>query len=511
MERSPTREPFPTESSSNNMAAFKTPLPKRHHITRSGSPVRSKLRFDDLSPVPMLPLSPTASPAWATPGSPRVRASPSVKSESAVRTNLSSQFDDISDDSEGETTVADHSRLNLDTSAASLADDVLSDEASSSAQPRKSLRRALHRSSRCPPTPMRTPPWAKKLTPVRGGLHRQSSLASTKVLLTLGGGTVDDVPVQTSYFESFRSATWIGAGAFSDVYHVTTLAGDAFAVKKSKLPLRSKRDRERMLQEIKVYEKLATSAPTSPYLVQYYQAWQERGFFYMQLELCAAGTLQDWLDVLRGNDTCAVPEAVLWHILHDVASGLAVVHAHGIVHLDIKPANLFVTTPGSIKIGDFGLATTVGDESDGEGDQRYMAPELLTTATRAASADIFSLGMTLFELSHLAHPLPQDGPAWHALREEMLPTLPYSAAWTRLLTEMLRTDPEVRISAAQITERHELSQLARADDLALFGARVQSTLASPPTSPAAESVTSPPPSPPAARSMSPHVAGSLRS
>ncbi|KDO32013.1 WEE protein kinase [Saprolegnia parasitica CBS 223.65] len=498
MERSPTRVPLAT-----NMGAFETPLPKRHHIHRSGSPVRSKLRFDDLSPVPMLPLSPTASPAWATPGSPRVRASPSMKSEGGVCMNLSSQFDDISDDSEAETTVADHSRLNLDTSA--LAHEVLSDDASSSAQPRKSLRRALHRSSRCPPTPMRTPPWAKKLTPIRGSLHRQSSLASTKVLVTLGG-TVDHVPVQTSYFESFQSATWIGAGAFSDVYHVTTLAGDAFAVKKSKLPLRSKRDRERMLQEIQVYEKLTTSAPTSPYLVQYYQAWQERGFFYMQLELCAAGTLQDYIDHLRGEAT-KVPEAVLWHILHDVASGLAVIHAHKIVHLDIKPANLFVTTAGSIKIGDFGVATAVDGASDGEGDQRYMAPELLANAaTRAASADIFSLGMTLLELSHLVHPLPQDGPAWHALREETLPTLPYSAAWTQLLYQMLRTDPDGRISAAQITERPELSQLARSDDLASFGARVRCTSLSPPTSPPA----SPPPSPPAARSMLPHAAGSRR-
>ncbi|OQR86018.1 ser/thr kinase [Achlya hypogyna] len=432
------------------MLAFETPLPKRHHVLHAGSPLRSKLCFDDLSPVPMLPTSPTASPAWATPSvsSPP----PLVQERGQVRLNLSSQFDDVSSDSSSDSdpetttaTISNASSYSLDTSA--LIEDVLK---SPTKKPRKTVRRAFHRSSRCPPTPMRTPPWAKKaLTPVKGGLLRQSSLACTKVLVALPGAPVK------SYFESFESAKWIGAGAFSDVYKVTTSDHEIFAVKKSKLPLRSKRDRERLLQEIKIYERLTHSAPACPYLVQYFQAWQERGHLYLQTELCPAGTLQDWLDTARENGAKPVPEELLWSILHDVSMGLACIHSHNIVHLDIKPANLFVAATGMVKIGDFGLAMDVAGDGDGEGDQTYMAPELLASSTRSAPADIFSLGLTLLEMAQMT-PLPQNGPEWHALRENNLPKLPYSTALTMLLAQMLRPEPSQRPTAAQISERPEL-------------------------------------------------------
>jgi serine/threonine protein kinase len=71
------------------------------------------------------------------------------------------------------------------------------------------------------------------------------------------------------------------------------------------------------------------------------------------------------------------------------------------------------------KIGDFGMAGDIGSSDDGqEGDQKYMAPELLAfSEVKHPSADIFSLGLTLYEMaSTLSFEVPSEGPRWHEVR-----------------------------------------------------------------------------------------------
>ena len=77
-----------------------------------------------------------------------------------------------------------------------------------------------------------------------------------------------------------------------------------------------------------------------------------------------------------------------------VAQGLSRIHGEHIVHVDIKPENILVTRDWVLKVGDLGLAYDLtGSRRDGvEGDNRYMAPELLDGPPTCA-ADIFSLGM----------------------------------------------------------------------------------------------------------------------
>ena len=121
------------------------------------------------------------------------------------------------------------------------------------------------------------------------------------------------------------------------------------------------------------------------------------GFFFLQMELCEGGTLQDFMTKRKSRDD--IPEDYLWIILLDIATGLHVLHDHDIVHLDIKPDNIFITEDGKLKIGDFGMAgnvVTLADSSgaigDLEGDAKYIAKELLTSAARLPSADVFCLG-----------------------------------------------------------------------------------------------------------------------
>ncbi|KAG6974546.1 hypothetical protein JG687_00000297 [Phytophthora cactorum] len=216
-------------------------------------------------------------------------------------------------------------------------------------------------------------------------------------------------------------------------------SGALFAVKKSKQELRNDRERDLLAQEIVILEKLSSSRHNFDNIVRYYQAWQENGFFFLQMELCEGGTLQDFITT-RNQEV--LPESYVWSILRDVASGLKILDEHGLVHLDIKPDNIFITEDGRLKIGDFGMAGKVVTStkasskiSDLEGDAKYMAKELLSSADRLPSADIFCLGIMLLEIA-TGMVLPEAGDKWHDLRNGDLPSL--SPEYSKELSEMIR-------------------------------------------------------------------------
>ena len=87
------------------------------------------------------------------------------------------------------------------------------------------------------------------------------------------------------------------------------------------------------------------------------------GVFWMVLEFCDGGTLEDWL-----KDSATNPAGVadmMWRWWTEMAAGLAFLHEHGIVHHDLKPENIFMTSTAaeeaSCKLGDFGLATEIDE------------------------------------------------------------------------------------------------------------------------------------------------------
>ena len=124
----------------------------------------------------------------------------------------------------------------------------------------------------------------------------------------------------------------------------------------------------------------------------------------------------DGTDMARHLDG-ALPEPLALHIVHELAVGLGYLHAQadarglplGIVHRDVGPANVLVSTTGDVKLGDFGIAkaTALADLTAAgarKGRYSYMAPEQLAGEPITGAADQFGLGVTLVELVTGARP-----------------------------------------------------------------------------------------------------------
>ncbi len=123
------------------------------------------------------------------------------------------------------------------------------------------------------------------------------------------------------------------------------------------------------------------------------------GQHYIVMEFADGLTVEHLL-----ADGDPLPSDVALAIAMQVASGLDAAHRHGLVHRDVKPANIIVTREGSVKIADFGLARMVADEArhtlDGEvmGTPAYMSPEQTRGEDTGAVSDVFSLGVVCYEM-----------------------------------------------------------------------------------------------------------------
>ncbi|KAL7550522.1 hypothetical protein ACHAWF_013741 [Thalassiosira exigua] len=193
------------------------------------------------------------------------------------------------------------------------------------------------------------------------------------------------------------------------------------------------------------------------HIVRYHQAWlEDDGTLYIQTELCSA-TLRD---EMAGNTGKSLDFFRQIKVLREVLLALEFVHQQGMVHLDIKPENVFVKND-LFKLGDFGLANvfTKNGGKDAaapdieEGDSRYMSKDLLDFVPK----DIFSLGATMYEIIS-GKPLPACGQEWQDLRNGKLPALPGAMPCLyAIIREMMHPDPDKRPTASDLLSREALS------------------------------------------------------
>jgi serine/threonine protein kinase len=204
-------------------------------------------------------------------------------------------------------------------------------------------------------------------------------------------------------------------------------------------------------------EAVAVAGLRHPHIVTAHDFGSAGGRLYLVMELL------DGMDLgKRIRADGPLDERSAWQVIRQAATGLAHAAEHGVIHRDVKPANLFVTVPPAgerggqlVKVTDFGLAISTHSGSDrltGDGNAlgtpSYMAPEQWRGGALDHRADIYALGATAYHA--LVGRPPFDGTTvWRVLEQKIahtLPPLPRSLLHSaELIRDMMHPDPAKRV------------------------------------------------------------------
>ncbi len=204
--------------------------------------------------------------------------------------------------------------------------------------------------------------------------------------------------------------------------------------------------RERFFREARTAGRLH-----HPDIVTIHEAAEDAGIAYIAMEYLSGCDLQRYTQAAH-----LLPVADVVHIGRRVAQALAHAHSQGVIHRDVKPANVMIdAAQGMVKVTDFGIACITDASSTRTGMMlgtlSYSSPEQLSGRRVDGRADLYSLGVTLFQLltGRLPHEDQAMGKLLYAIVNEaavdvrsLRPELPVPLA--RLLAKVLSKPPEAR-------------------------------------------------------------------
>ncbi|KEG14364.1 serine/threonine protein kinase [Trypanosoma grayi] len=280
----------------------------------------------------------------------------------------------------------------------------------------------------------------------------------------------------------YREVKELGCGSFGKVtLYEETSTGALVAVKVSP-PLASAEQRQRFVQERAVL----TLVRGFPHVVQLLDAWEEGRTpqIYLQLEYCKGGSVADAAETRRRRGERWDERELLVFLAH-VALALDALHSANIAHMDFKPDNVLIDNSGGYKLTDFGCSVTLNEEgrprrplvtsaqrmcsmtdtgllsaptqlsivSVEEGDCRYLCSDMLNQKRYLKAGDMFSFGISLFELMS-GEALPHHGAPFLELRcnppVALLERRGYSSRLIDLTVALMHNDPTARPTARDV-------------------------------------------------------------
>ena len=268
----------------------------------------------------------------------------------------------------------------------------------------------------------------------------------------------------------------IGTGGMADVYKAKDHKLNRFVAVKVLKP--EFREDTTFIRKFKS-EAQAAAVLTHPNIVNVFDVGDDNGVYYIVMELIEGITLKEYISK-KGK--LSVKEAT--SIAIQVSMGLEAAHSHGIVHRDVKPQNIIISMDGKVKVTDFGIARAASSNtisSNVMGSVHYSSPEQVRGGYSDEKSDIYSLGITMYEM--VTGKVPFDGDTTVAiaikhLQEEIVPPSVYTPELPHSLEQIIlkctqksvdrRYQNMVVISDKELGEiKHMPKQIAKSEPEAL--------------------------------------------
>lgn len=247
--------------------------------------------------------------------------------------------------------------------------------------------------------------------------------------------------------------TKIATGDFFEVYRTP----EGTAVRKTLGVVRNDVERRNVLREVEILKRM-----NSPFVLKYLRDWEVDRHIYIEVEYCNLGTLRDLMNLVYFTRKSSFSKSLVGKIMRELSLGLQEIHNHSIVHLDLKPENIFLQgeanttistsrseddiSPFRLVIGDFNISRVEGEEMGMDGDKKYMAPEILDNIFCRAS-DVYSLGLIYLEILN-GIILPSSGEGWLRLRQGVFTGIHLEGPAKR----MLSPDYKMRIDTSSLVK-----------------------------------------------------------
>jgi len=262
------------------------------------------------------------------------------------------------------------------------------------------------------------------------------------------------VDTQKIFNSRYRVDGNLGNGGMANVYVGTdTLLRRRVAIKVLREQYASDDDFVRRFS----YEAQSAAKLSHPNIVNVYDFGREDHSYYIVMELVDGATLGD---IMR--DERVLPEPVAVDYAIQIASGLANAHRQGLLHRDVKPANILVTKDDVVKLTDFGIARAVSEHTLGVtqpgmvmGSVAYISPEQAQGHEIDERSDLYAVGVVLYQMLTGSLPFTGDTPVAVALKHVSAEPPPIdpatsnvSPAVASIVARLLRKDPQERFASA---------------------------------------------------------------
>jgi Protein kinase domain/PEGA domain len=253
----------------------------------------------------------------------------------------------------------------------------------------------------------------------------------------------------------------VGRGGMSIVYAARQIALDRSVALKILLPSLAGESEivERFLAEARAAARL-----DNPHIVPIYDTGEAGGYYFIAMRLLDGRDLRQMLSERRAAGFAGLPPEKAIDIIEQAAEALDFAHSHGIVHRDVKPANIYVDGDGRVTLVDFGIARALDHASStitGSiiGTPAYMSPEQTLGLPVDFRSDVYSLGVVLYEALTGTPPFAGSPHAvMNAHASAVIPSLPQSRAdlsaeLDHVIRRAMAKRPDERFASAGATAR----------------------------------------------------------